>query len=235
MNKIKTKELKLYLLLFTFLIFAILTTSCSKKEKNNTNSYKESDNIVIVEQNMENDNPQNNSNFFDNTFNKLLSEKRAFKEGDYAVGIIPKGEYAIIALENGHCYYSEEANGQIIDNENFISFGYVYVHGIGNIKNGGILIELNSFSKTGYKSPKELYEDISGQKNYNFSAHYKIGLDIAPGTYLISSINQGYMSINSGPVGNKEIIQNDLFNGSMSINVKKGQYLELSKANINIK
>ena len=77
--------------------------------------------------------------------NALISEGRAFTDGSYTIGEIPQGEYAFISLADDFNYYSEEyLSGEIIDNEIFESFGYVYVHEAGNIQTDGLLIDLDS-------------------------------------------------------------------------------------------
>ena len=166
---------------------------------------------------------------FEDRFSNLIKEKIAFMPASYAIGQIPEGEYAFL----GNGYYSEELNGEIIYNKNFDSFGYVWYHGIGNLTTRGVLIKSEFISETGYNNLKSLYEVITSQENYNFSGHYKVGSDIMPGLYYIESVGSGYMSINSGPVGKSEIIENDNFNGSKTIRLYVGEYLELSRCKIN--
>lgn len=163
----------------------------------------------------------------------LIDQGKAFDTGSYVQGDIPKGEYAFIPFEGSGKYYKEEDSaGNIIDNENFDSFGYVYVHGAGNIETGGVLVSPKDFGTLGVKSAKELYEILNNKQNYKDSGWYKIGVDLPDGKYVIESRGEGYVAIMSGPVGNNEIIDNEIFNGRYSVNVSNGQYLKISNASI---
>lgn len=163
-------------------------------------------------------------------FDLLVEQKKIFLPGDYAQGSIPKGEYIFISDRGG--YYGEERDGQIIDNANFESFGYVYNHAIGDIKSHGLLVSQEALKELGFAGAKAIYELITKQTDYNFSGHYKVGTDIPAGRYIIESAGQGYVEINKGPVGKGEILNNDNFNGSKSINLRNGQYLQLTRASI---
>ncbi len=163
----------------------------------------------------------------------LIDEKLAFDTGDYIKGDIPVGEYAFVKFSGSGSYYEEEdAAGNIIDNENFDSFGYVKVYGFGNITTSGVLININAFEQLGVSSAKEIYEILNNQENYNQSGYYKVGVDIQPGSYTIESIGSGYYAIMAGPVGNSDIIDNDNFSGRTEVYVREGQYLDVSRAQI---
>lgn len=167
------------------------------------------------------------------SISKLIDSKQAFDTGSYIKGDIPKGEYAFISFDGSGKYYSEEdAAGNIIDNENFDSFGYVYVHAAGNIETQGVLIKIGAFKQLEAKGAKEIYEKLNNVKEYKRSAWYKVGSDISPGQYTIESLGQGYVAVMSGPVGNNDIIDNNNFNGKYSVNVQKGQYLQVSRGEI---
>lgn len=159
----------------------------------------------------------------------LFSTNEAFDTGSYVKGDIPIGEYAFITFEGSGKYYSEEdVAGNIIDNENFDSFGYVYVQGAGNIQSQGVLISISAFEKLDVSGAKEIYEKLNDIKDYKDSAIYKVGVDIKPDTYTVASYGEGYVEIMSGPVGNSEIIDNEIFNGKYSVTVKKGNFLKIS-------
>lgn len=163
----------------------------------------------------------------------LIDEGLAFDTGSYVKGDIPKGEYAFISFEGSGEYYSEEdAAGNIIDNENFSSFGYVYVHEAGNLETNGALVKVEALEKLGVSGAKELYEILNDKESYNESGWYKIGVDLDPGKYVIESFGEGYVAVMSGPVGNNEIINNENFNGRYSVSVKEGQYLVISRGTI---
>lgn len=163
---------------------------------------------------------------------ELVSAGLAFEPGSYAKGKIPKGEYAYVGETAG--YFGEELNGQIIDNENFPSFGYVYVHGIGDIKTDGYLLSAVALSKLGYTSASGVYRALTKQKTYNFSGMYKVGADLSAGSYVIESAGDAYVSVNTGPLGNGEIVWNDNFHGTKTANLTNGQYLELNNASISV-
>jgi Glucodextranase, domain B len=159
----------------------------------------------------------------------LIDSKQAFDTGSYVKGEISKGEYAFITFEGSGQYYSEEdPAGNIIDNENFDSFGYVYVHDAGNIETQGALISVNAFKSLGVSGAKEIYEIMNDVEDYKDSAWYKVGTDIKPGQYVIESYGEGYVAIMAGPVGKSDIIDNENFNGKHMVNVKTGQYLNIS-------
>lgn len=163
----------------------------------------------------------------------LMDEGLAFDTGSYEKDDVPKGEYVFVKFDGSGSYYSEvDGAGNIIDNENFDSFGYVEVHGAGEIESSGALINIETLDELGVSGAKELFEILNEVEDYNESGHYKVGLDIEPGEYSIESYGSGYVGLMSGPVGNSEIVENDNFNGSYTVTVKEGQYLVVSKAYI---
>lgn len=149
------------------------------------------------------------------------------------VVFVPAGEYAFVTFEGSGQYFVEKDDaGNIIDNENFDSFGYVYVHGAGNIQIDAVLINLNDFDTLGVSSAKEIYEILNDKTDYKDGAWYKVGVDIPAGEYVIESYGEGYIAIMSGPVGKSEIIDNEIFNGRYAVNVSDGQYLKISRGTI---
>jgi hypothetical protein len=159
----------------------------------------------------------------------LIESKQAFDTGSYVKGEIPKGEYAFISFEGSGQYYGEEdPAGNIIDNENFDSFGYVYVHDAGNIETQGALISVNAFKTLGVSGAKEIYEIMNEVEDYKDSGWYKVGTDIPQGKYVVESYGEGYVAAMAGPVGKSDIIDNENFNGKHMVNVTAGQYLNIS-------
>ncbi len=163
---------------------------------------------------------------------ELFDKDLAFDVGSYVMGDIPKGEYAFIGINSSKYYCEEDAAGNIIDNENFQSFGYVYVHGLGNIETRGVLVSVSAFADLGVNGAKQLYEIINEQPNYTQSGMYKIGVDIPAGIYTVESTGKGYFALLTGPVGNNDIIDNDNFTGRKQISASSGQYLELNRVTI---
>lgn len=161
----------------------------------------------------------------------LMDEKLAFDTGNYIKGDIPAGEYAFVKFSGSGAYYSEEDNaGNIIDNENFDSFGYVKVHAAGNLTIRGVLISINAFEKLGVSGAKQIYEILNNQTDYHDGGYYKVGVDIPAGQYVLESYGSGYWAVMTGPVGSSEIVDNDNFNGRASVNVRDGQYLTISRS-----
>lgn len=163
----------------------------------------------------------------------LIDTKKAYDTGSYIKGDIPAGEYVFVSLDSSKKYYSEEElSGNIIDNENFDSFGYVYVHGVGNITTAGVLIKTDAIKDLGVNSALEIYEILNETSDYKDSGWYKVGVDIEPGTYVIESIGQAYVAVMAGPVGKSDIVDNNNFSGKYSVSVSEGQYLKVSSGSI---
>ncbi|WP_330948883.1 hypothetical protein [Virgibacillus sp. MG-45] len=163
----------------------------------------------------------------------LIDSGEAFDTGSYVKGDIPKGDYAFVTFEgSGHYFSEEDSAGNIIDNENFDSFGYVKVHEAGNVTADGVLVKVESLKQLEVSGAKELYEILNETENYTESGWYKVGTDLDPGEYVIESYGEGYVAVMSGPVGNSDIVDNENFNGRYSVNVKEGQYLVISKGAI---
>lgn len=162
---------------------------------------------------------------------ELIDTGEAYDSGDYIQGDVTKGTYAFISFTDSGGYYSEsDVSGNIIDNANFDSFGYVTVHEKGNLSTDGFLVNVNSLDKLKVSGAKELWEIVNNIENYNESGYYKVGQDIEAGSYVLTSIGDAYVSLNSGVVGNNDIIDNNNFNGQWRISVSNGQYLEISRA-----
>lgn len=160
----------------------------------------------------------------------LVDSGLAHDTGSYIKGDIPEGNYAFITLD-GRAYYSEEdSSGEIIDNENFDSFGYVYVHEAGNLTTGGVLVDTGSIESLNVSGAKELYEILNEVEDYKESGYYKVGTDIEPGEYVVESYGSGYVAVMDGPIGKSDIVKNENFDGRYAVTVNEGQYLILSRA-----
>lgn len=160
----------------------------------------------------------------------LIAKGEIYNPGTYAQGRIAPGEYAFVSERGG--YFSEEKNGQILDNANFPSFGYVYVHGVGDVTTRGILFSKKALAELGYSGAKSVYEALTKTSGHRFSGTYLVGSDLPPGRYVLESTGSAYVAVNTGPVGKAKILQNDNFNGSKTVSVASGQYLEVSRATI---
>ena len=164
----------------------------------------------------------------------LINEGKAFDVGSYIAGDIPTGTYAFIplSLEGGY-YVEKDAADKIIDNEIFDAFGYVHVHGLGNIETNGVLITEADLQTLGFTSAKSLFELLNNQTDYTAAGYYKVGVDLPAGTYVATSTGgDGYVAVMTGPVGNSKIVNNEIFNGRYQVTVTDGQYLKVSDATI---
>lgn len=216
-------------IIIIFVITILIINNSKKTSSKHGNTYKDNNTSITTTKTKE----LSESDKMLLKISDLIDDKLAFDTGDYINGDIPSGEYAFVKFSGSGSYYSEEdASGNIIDNENFDSFGYVKVHGVGNITTQGALINISAFEQLGVTSAKEIYQILNSQENYNQSGYYKIGTDIPAGKYVLESIGSGYYAIMSGPVGNSDIVDNDNFNGRTEINVRDGQYLKISRVQI---
>lgn len=214
-----------------FILIGVFSPSDDKKDQNSNQTG--ATNQTTQETKKEEPKPKTAKELMFEKVTGLIDSKDAFDTGSYVKGDIPAGEYAFVPFEGSGKYYSEEDSaGNIIDNENFDSFGYVYVQGAGNIQTQGVLIKIGAFEKLGVKSAKEIYEKLNDVSDYKESAMYKVGVDIAPGTYTIESYGQAYVEVMSGPVGKSDIVDNENFNGKYSVSVSAGQYLKVSRGKL---
>lgn len=228
---VKTTLKVLGAVIVLFILIGIF--SSSGENKNQSNSQTSENTQATQETKKEEPKPKTAKELMYESVSDLINSKEAFDTGSYVKGDIPTGEYAYIPFEGSGQYYSEEDSaGNIIDNENFDSFGYVYVHGVGNIQTRGVLIKVSAFEKLGVKSAKEIYEKLNDATDYKDSAMYKVGVDIAPGAYTIESYGSAYVEVMSGPVGNSDIVDNENFNGKYSVTVRSGQYLKVSRGKL---
>lgn len=222
-------------LLVLFILIIIFSPSSENTQNNNDSTEVKNSTSETSSENSKNSQSESPKSKLLSSILNLTQNKKAFDTGSYAVGEIPTGEYAFVSISSGSSYYSEkDASGNIIDNENFDSWGWIYVNGVGNIDTRGILVKESDFSSLGVSSAKEIYLILNELDNtYNQSGYYKVGVDINEGTHNLTSIGgQGYVSIESGPLGNSDIIDNEIFNGNYSINITNGQYIKVSKSSI---
>lgn len=221
------KTLQVLLPVFLFIVFFLATPATSDEDNNHVSSNndyyettKKGEKKALTE-----------SEKMIVKISSLVDEGLAFDSGDYIKGDIPAGEYAFIKFSGSGEYYSEEDSaGNIIDNENFDSFGYVKVHAAGNLTTRGVLVSINAFERLEVTGAKQLYEILNNQTDYNEGGYYKVGIDIPAGQYILESYGSGYWAVMTGPVGASDIVDNDNFNGRVSVNIKNGQYLTISRA-----
>lgn len=224
-------------LVVLLLVFSLALTGCGG-ESNNTNTNNNESNSESSTNSNSNQEQKprelTESEKMIVSISELINEGLAYDTGSYIKGDITPGEYAFVKFDGSGSYYSEEdAAGNIVDNENIDSFGYVKVHGVGNLETRGVLISVSAFERLNVKGAKQIYEILNNQTDYNQGGYYKVGTDIEPGQYVLESIGgRGYYGIMSGPVSNSDIIKNDNFNGRASVTLKAGQYITVSRATI---
>ncbi|MCT0949743.1 hypothetical protein EFL45_10130 [Weissella confusa] len=103
------------------------------------------------------------SDDIDDKIDRLVKSGKAFEAKDYIAGKIPAGEYAFVTdkYSSGKYYSEDDAAGEIIDNENFSSFGYVQVHSTENLTTDGLLVNVDSLGELGVVGAKDLYEKLN--------------------------------------------------------------------------
>ena len=165
---------------------------------------------------------------------KMIDEGLVYDSGSYVKGEVKAGEYAFVKFGGAGSYYEElDLAGNIIENENFDSFGYVKVLQTGDLTTRGVLINVSAFKRLGVSGAKEIWEILNDVKDYNQSGYYKVGYDINPGKYIVETLGgDGYYAVMSGPVGKSKIIRNDFYSGKKTVSISKGQYITLSGAKI---
>lgn len=164
---------------------------------------------------------------------QLQSEGLAFGDGSYAKDKIPAGDYVFICLLDTGYFEEDDMSGSILDNQNFDSFGYVTVKGAGNVKIRGSMVSVSALNRLGASGAKDLYEKLHETGTYNQAGMYKVGVDIPEGVHTVTSMSgQAYYEVMSGPVGNSEIVSNDNFTGSASVDLAAGQYIDIHRASI---
>lgn len=146
-----------------------------------------------------------------------------YSAGSYRVGKdIPAGEYKITCsgdIAGYYCVYTDTTEEDIVDNDNFTACVYVTL-------TDGQYIEVKRATFTAI-------EDADATTTLVGNGMYKVGFDLDAGEYLITadSGERGYYAIwDSSDVENKDILTNDIFEGSTYVTVSEGQYLEISRA-----
>lgn len=161
---------------------------------------------------------------FKNTYEtgtgKLLFNEK-YQEGQHKVGSdIPAGEYVIVSdWGSGYFCVSSDANGSdIIANDNFTYNSIISV-------NDGEYLQL----KRCYAVPISEATSIPIDKANMFL----IGTHLPAGEYCLEAEENGYYCIYADN-RHKDIIANDNFEGKSYVTVSDGQYLLLSRCNIQL-
>lgn len=164
----------------------------------------------------------------------IFQGKTSYAEGTYLVGTdIPAGNYVV---SGELCYFkvcdsfpSDNNFDNIIVNDIFTGNRYITLH------NG----EYYQFER-GVTVPLAVAPKYTANNGVYRAGMYLVGRDIDPGRYYISvdrDATYGYYEVKSGAynaVPGKDlegIIDNDLFTSTRYVNVEKGQYLILERAN----
>lgn len=155
-----------------------------------------------------------------------FSSMESFSDGQYLVGNdIKAGEYLLIAsnYERGYFCISEDPNDDNIL-ENGASMTYAYI----SVKNG-------EFLKLSNATIYNVHDNDLDKICLNFSDNtqgimYRVGIDLAPGTYKVSTNKQdGYYSIYDKALSSdSEIVNNECFSGTVYLRVSSGEYLLLT-------
>lgn len=162
---------------------------------------------------------------------KSESKKDSIKSGMYKVGKdIKAGEYVVVSDHSGAGYMqvSKDSSGDIngiICNENIQNRTII------TIKDGQYF-EV----KDGEIYPIDKAPKVETKDNGLPSGMYKVGKDIKPGEYKVSSEANGYVEVSNNSLQVTEsIVSNDNFKGEKYITVKDGQYLKINNATLKLK
>lgn len=162
---------------------------------------------------------------------ELTSDPEAvYGPGMYLVGKdIPAGEYFVVSNTgtlDGYFEITEDATGDI---GSIITNGTVGLNGYVTVENGQYLKISHA-----YFALAESVPPIDWEGQY-YDGMYKVGKDIAPGTYKVSCITSGYYEVARDSRHLLEsIVANDNFQGSVYVTLSEGQYITLYHATIGV-
>lgn len=147
--------------------------------------------------------------------------------GMYKVGVdLPEGEYVLLGGQRS-CYFSLSSDstgdmGSMICNDLFSN------RSILTVKSGQYLTVNHARIIPISQAP--LVQLVDGKLAEGM---YKVGLDISPGEYKVTSNGNGYLEVarTSGHTMNS-VVSNSLFDGDRYIRVSTGQYLKLRHASL---
>lgn len=99
------------------------------------------------------------------------------------------------------------------------------------IASGQYFTTKNAKTYTVDKAPKAATKD-----NKLPSGEYKVGVDIQPGEYKVTSSAGGYVEVSkSSKHGSDDIASNDNFTGDKYITIADGQYITIKNAELLLK
>ena len=165
------------------------------------------------------------------TNNATSSNSKAIKEGTYKVGKdIQAGEYLIKSTTGAYYECNSDSTGDyksIIFNGNISKGGHEYI----TLKEGECITLKRGEMYTVVDAPS-----VIPTNGLYANGMYKVGKDIPAGEYLVTSTDDtlsGYIAVSTDSRHNvKSIVTNDNFKGTTYITVEDGQYLKLSRAQI---
>lgn len=160
------------------------------------------------------------------------NKKDFIKAGMYKVGTdIKAGEYVVVSDDSDMAYMqvSKDSTGSP---NSIICNDVIQNRIIVTVKEGEYFEVKNAKIYSIDKAPK-----VEPKNNELPAGMYKIGVEIQPGEYKVSSINDmGYIEVAKDSFHNiYSIFSNDVFKGEKYITVKQGQYLKLNNAKIKLK
>lgn len=153
-----------------------------------------------------------------------------YYSGNYKIGVdMPAGTYVAYATSGfgGYMCISKDSNQKnIIKNDIFDEQIYLTV-------SDGQYLELSSCHAVSAESAPPAEPDGFGCLSEGL---YKVGFDLPAGEYkaVATSDSGGYLAIYDAPLGVGKIVSNDIFDNSRYVTVRKGQYLYLSRAEVQI-
>lgn len=150
---------------------------------------------------------------------------------------IPAGEYFVECANSWGAYFAicSDAEGtldSIIANDNFDTFCYV------TVKKGEFFeLRHGRFIEVEY-APEDVIDEHDRAKGRAGEGMYKIGRDLPAGKYKLHATDSdfdAYVSVMKDSRHTlKSIVSNDLFENTKYVTVKKGQYLYISRAYIDL-
>lgn len=146
-----------------------------------------------------------------------------YENGTYKVGsTIPAGEYVLFANSDygGYfCLSSDLAGDDIIENDNFSYNSIIRI-------NTGEYLELSRCYAVKIDEAGSIPKNVEG-------AMYKVGTHLPAGKYVLEAVGDygGYYCIYSDN-RQDDIYENENFDDTISVRVRDGQYLQLSRCRI---
>ena len=154
---------------------------------------------------------------------------KTYKAGQYKVGVdLPAGEYVAIAKSEAYIEVAKDSKGSldsILVNDIFINRSII------SVADGQYLKIQNATLYAFADAPAVTPKDGTLE-----SGMYKVGQDINPGEYKVTSEGgDSYIEVSASSRHTMgDIVSNDIFQGDKYVTLQSGQYVKFYKAKIKI-